>query len=195
MSRWKAPLVAVTTCACLAVVAGCGDEAGPQASPAAFDFDGERVAPPAGQGYGVEGSETDPDPEWSVAELELDSGAVVVLWVGEDSRSVYQQHADPDDPDAWTEPELLFESGDGCSGIEADTNGETVAATLECYGSDLFIQQAPDEGQAVVTQDLAEWEVHDGGELYGAPVVADDGDDVTWEEDDLTWSAADGFSR
>lgn len=175
-------------------LAGCGDDDSPSGtSQAAFDFSSERVAPPLGKGFGVRGSETDPDPEESVVELHLDSGATVVLWVGEDSRSVYQQHSDPEDPDAWTEPSLLFESGDGCHRVLGDTNGETVAATLECYGSDLFIQQAPDEGQGVVTQDLEHWDVHDGGELYGDPVVSADGTEVSWEEDDLRWSEADGF--
>ena len=81
-----------------------------------------------------------------------------MLWVGEDKRQVCQQHSDPDDAGAWTEPELLFEAGDGCHRVVGDTNGETVAATLECYETDLFIQQAPDQGQAVVTQDLDEWQ-------------------------------------
>lgn len=191
MPRVFSPIVLLVT---LVALVGCGDEDPAEAKPkTAFEFSSERVAPPVGQGFGVSGSETDPDPEESVVELDLDSGATVVVWVGEDSRSVYQQHSDPDDPAAWTEPSLLFESGDGCHRIVGDTNGETVAATLECYESDLFIQQAPDQGQAVVTQDLDDWQVHDGGELYGDPVVSDDGDEVTWEENDLHWSAADGF--
>ncbi len=188
MRRVLSPIILLVT---LLALAGCGDdEAG---SDTAFDFTSERVAPPAGKGHGVSGSETDPNPEESVRELDLDSGATVVLWVDEDARRVWQQHSDPEDADAWTEPELLFEAGDGCWGIDGDTNGETVAATLECYESDLFIQQAPDQGQAVVSQDLDEWQVHDGGELYGAPVVSDDGTEVSWEEDDLRWSEAGGF--
>jgi hypothetical protein len=184
MPRVIPPIVLLVT---LVALAGCGEDE------PAFDFSSERVAPPVGEGYGVKGSETDPNPEESVRELDLDSGAAVVLWVDEDARRVWQQHSDPDDPDAWTEPELLFEAGDGCWGIDGDTNGETVAATLECYEDDLFIQQAPDQGQAVVTQDLDEWHVHDGGQLYGAPVVSDGGDEVSWEESDLRWSEVDGF--
>jgi len=169
---------------------GCGEEEDPAT---AFDFTSERVAPPEGEGFGVWLSETDPDPEQSVLELELDSAAVVVLWIDEDSRRVWQQHSDPDDPGAWTEPELLFEAGDGCHRIEGATNGETVAATLECYETDLFVQQAPDQGQAVVTQDLADWEVHDAGQLFGEPIVSDDGDEVEWKEDELRWISSDGF--
>jgi len=191
MVRVLTPIVLSLT---LFALTGCGDEDSPDGrSAATFDFSSEREAPPVGKGFGVEGSETDPNPEESVLELELDSGATVVLWVGEDSRSVYQQHSDPENPEAWTSPSTLFEAGDGCWGIEGDTNGETVAATLECYEDDLFIQQAPDQGQAVVTQDLEDWQVHDGGELYGEPVVSDDGAEVTWEEKDLRWSEADGF--
>jgi len=190
MQRLTATLAALVT---LAALAGCGEEDGPGAGPADFDFTSDRVAPPVGEGFGVEGSETDPDPEESVLELELDSGAVAVLWIGEDKRQVFQQHSDPDDAEAWTEPELLFESGDGCHRVVGDTNGETVAATLECYEDDLFIQQAPDQGQAVVTQDLDEWQVVDGGELYGEPTVAEDGRSASWPEGDLRWTAADGF--
>jgi hypothetical protein len=190
MQRVSATLVGLVT---LAALVGCGDEDAPNAPSADFDFTSERVAPPVGEGFGVEGSETDADPEESVVELELDSGAVALLWIGEDKRQVFQQHSDPDDADAWTEPELLFEAGNGCHRILGDTKGETVAATLECYEDDLFIQQAPDQGQAVVTQDLDEWQVHDGGELYGDPVVAEDGDEVSWDEGDLRWTEADGF--
>jgi hypothetical protein len=188
MPRRTAPIVALL---CVAALVGCGDEDEPRA--ADFDFAGDRLAPPVGKGFGIEGSETDADPEESVLELELDSGAVVVLWIGKDKREVFQQHSDPDDEDAWTEPELLFAAGDGCHRILGDSNGETVAATLECYEHDLFIQQAPDQGQAVVTQDLDDWQVHDGGELYGEPVVSDDGDEVIWKEHDLRWTATDGF--
>lgn len=182
-------LVALLVLAAPSLV-GCGDDE--DAAPS-FDYSSDRVAPPAGKGYGVAGSETDPEPEESVLELELDSGAVVVLWVDEDARRVWQQHSDPDDAGAWTEPSRLFEAGDGCWGIAGATNGETVAATLECYETDLFIQQAPDQGQAVVTRDLDEWLVHDGGELYGEPVVSHDGDEVAWPESGLTWSESGGF--
>jgi hypothetical protein len=171
-------------------LAGCGGDEDPEPR---FTFGSTRVAPPEGKGYGTLGSETSPNPEESVLELELDSRATVVLWIDEDERRVWQQHSDPEDPDAWTEPGLLFEAGDGCHGIEGATNGETVAATLECYANDLFVQQAPDQGQAVVTRDLEDWQVHDGGELYGEPVVSHDGDEVTWPEDGLTWSESDGF--
>ena len=34
-----------------------------------------------------------------------------------------------------------------------------------------------------MTQDLDEWQVHDAVELYGDPVVSDDGDEVTWERE------------
>jgi len=176
------------TCVLVCSLAGCGDDPEPRVT-----FGSDRVAPPAGEGYGVPGSETDPDPEQSVLELELDSGATVVLWIDKDARRVWQQHSDPEDPDAWTEPELLFEAGDGCHSIGGATNGETVAATLECYETDLFVQQAPDQGQAVVSRDLMEWQVHDGGELYGVPVISHDGDEVTWPESGLIWSESDGF--
>jgi hypothetical protein len=181
---------AVLVAALGSTLTGCGDDDEPAPT---FEFGSDRVAPAAGHGVGNASDETAPDPEESVLELELDSGATVVLWVDADYRRIWQQHSDPDDPDAWTEPDVLFTAGDGCHGIEGATNGETVAATLECYETDLFVQQAPDQGQAVVTLDLADWQVHDAGELYGEPEVSHDGDEASWPEDDLTWSTDGGF--
>ena len=107
--------------ALLAALAGCGEEDDPENE---SGFTSDRVAPPVGEGAGVAGSETDPDPEESVLELELDSGATVVLWVDpDDYRKVYEQHSHEVGSDAWTEPELLYEAGDGCQESKATRMG------------------------------------------------------------------------
>lgn len=152
------------------VLAGCGD---PE-----FDYSSDRVAPDR-SAY-AESDEVEPGPNSGLVELSMDDGAEVIIWIDpDDKRKVYQQHSDPDDSSAWTDPELLYEAGDGCLFIEADTNGEVVAANLGCYQDDAWIQQAPDRAQTVVTEDLEDWDVDDRGEFLGVPRVADDGE-VTW---------------
>lgn len=165
----------VLACVAVLLLGGCSGD--PE-----FDYSSERVAPDRsaypeqGKGY-----DTEPEAEDALAELEMDNGATVIIWIDpDDKRKVFQQHSDPEDPDAWTDPELLYEAGDGCLHVTADTNGEVVAATLDCYEHDAFEQQAPDRAQAVVTEDLEEWDVDDRGEFLKDPHVDDDGD-VTWE--------------
>ena len=162
------------------MLVGCGDDSNP-VGPPEFDYTSERVAPDRSaypeQG---QGNDTEPEADDALVELDLDSGATVIIWIDpDDKRKVFQQHSDPDDPEAWTQPQLLYEAGDGCLDIDADTNGEVVAATLGCYETDAFLQQAPDRGQAVVTEDLEKWDVDDRGEFFDVPVVADDGE-VSW---------------
>lgn len=168
---WWLPALGVLAAVTLT---GCGSD-DPE-----FDYSSARVAPDLSAYADNENSDTEPEGDDALVELDLDSGATVVMWIDpDDKRKVFQQHSDPDDDTAWTEPELLYEAGDGCLFIEADTNGEVVAATLGCYEVDAFIQQAPDTGQAVVTEDLEKWDVDDRGEFFDVPVVADDGE-VSW---------------
>lgn len=178
----------------VALLAACGSQqsggsSGEDAGPAAYDA--ERVAPPADQRRPY--SET--EPEKLTTEVELDDGAVMALWIDPDGfRKVWAQHSDPDDPDAWTEPVLLFEAGDGCLSVEADAAGGTVAATLDCYETDAFVQQAPDQSQAAVTTDLDTWDVEFFLELYTQPVVSADGASVDWKDSSVAWTADGGFT-
>ncbi|GAA3808575.1 hypothetical protein [Nocardioides panacisoli] len=165
----------------LLTLAGCG---GPS-----FKF-GADLAAPARSAYS--GGDTAPGEDGRV-DLEMDDGTRVVIWI--DPRhieTVYQQHSDPDDPGSWTEPKVLYTAGDGCLFVNAATKGDVVAATLGCYGSDAFLQQAPDQGQAVVTTDLDDWRLYDAGELWGEPQIA--GESVDWTESDVAWSQDRGFS-
>ncbi|HWJ82264.1 MAG TPA: hypothetical protein VNS55_08520 [Nocardioides sp.] len=166
-----------------AMLTGCGS--GPT-----FDY-GADLAAPDPSAY--PGGDTEPGADGR-ADLTLDDGTRVVIWIDPDHiQKVYEQHSDPDHPDSWTEPKVLFTAGDGCLFVRAATDGDLVAATFGCYGSDAFLQQAPDQGQAVVTTDLADWEVHDAGELWGEPQIADGA--VDWSESDLAWSENHGFNR
>lgn len=189
------PLLVVLTA--LTVLPGCGNETPDRvADQADFEYDGKRVAPPLDADVYPTGSETEPEAEDAVREVKLDNGATLVVWIDpKDYKQVWQQHSDPAEPSAWTRPELLFTAGAGCLGVEAVGQDGTVAATLKCYEVDPFLQQAPDQGQAVVTTDLADWQVESPGELWGEPVVSDGGDKVTWKESNgLSWSRSDGFN-
>ncbi|WP_299057290.1 hypothetical protein [uncultured Nocardioides sp.] len=176
-----------------ALLAACGTDSSSDTSgtETAAAYDAERVAPPADQRRPY--SET--EPERLTTEVELDGGGVMALWIDPDGfRKVWAQHSDPDDPDAWTEPVLLFEAGDGCLEVEADAAGGTVAATLDCYETDAFVQQAPDESQAAVTTDLDTWDVEFFLELYTEPVVSADGSSVDWKDSSVAWTADGGFT-
>lgn len=177
------PSLAVATLL-LVGLAGCGSDE------PTFDF-GADLAAPDRSAY--PGGDTEPDRDGR-ADLKLDNGARVVIWIDPDHiDKVYEQHSDPDDPDSWTEPKVLFTAGDGCLFVRAATDGDLVAATLGCYGTDAFLQQAPDQGQAVVTTDLADWHLYDGGELYGEPQIAYGA--VDWSESSIAWTEDDGFTR
>lgn len=170
------------------VCVGCGAEEEPAAGED-VSYSSERVAPPVQEEDGG-----DVLPDVYTVEVGLDDGVTLALWIDpDDIRDVYVQYSDPADPAAWTEPELIFTAGDGCLEIEADAAGGTVAATLQCYEVDAFVQQAPDESQAAVTTDLREWELEPVSELYTAPVVSDDGSEVAWKDSDVTWTESDGF--
>lgn len=161
---------------------GCGSN-GPT-----FEY-GAKLAAPDPSVY--PGGDTEPR-EDGRADVTMDDGTRVVIWIDPDHiETVYQQHSDPDDPDSWTEPEVLFTAGDGCLFVRAATRGDVVAATLGCYRTDAFLQQAPDQGQAVVTTDLADWQLHEG-EVWGEPQIA--GEAVDWSESSIAWSENHGFS-
>lgn len=167
----------------LAALAGCGS--GPD-----FEY-GAQLAAPDPSAY--PGGDEAPGDEGR-AYLTMDDGTRVVIWIDPDHiETVYQQHSDPDDPDSWTKPEVLFTAGDGCLFVKAATKEDVVAATLGCYRTDAFLQQAPDQGEALVTTDLADWQVYDAGELFGEPQIANGA--VDWSESDLSWSDNHGFKR
>ncbi|GAA1730823.1 hypothetical protein GCM10009710_09280 [Aeromicrobium alkaliterrae] len=201
-------MVGVVTFLLVALTAaGCGQDevegdwpfgepspSGDAPTPAAYTSELQAPAPSEFS----DNSDVLPDADDGIAELDLDSGVRVVLWIDpDDIRRVLVQHSDPDDPEAWTEPEEIYTAGDGCLIMDAATNGEIVAVGLGCYEDDAFIQQAPDQGAALVSTDLTSWEVRDDlGEFYSEPAF--DGDDVVfvngvYEEQVLTWTADDGF--
>ncbi|NYJ02420.1 hypothetical protein HNR19_003118 [Nocardioides thalensis] len=157
-----------------------------------FTYGAELEAPPR-SAY-ERSSDEDPTRDHGRADLELDSGAKVIIWIDPgDYRLVLVQHSDPDDADSWTEPERLFEgSGDGCLFVHADTDGEVVAATLGCYHHDAFLQQAPTAGHAAVTTNLEDWRLEDFGEFWGEPHVEDG--TVEWDDSSVSWSEDDGFT-
>lgn len=196
MRRILRPLLLATTLA--AALTGCGDDSSSGTDPApTFDYPAGLAAPSPDE-FG--GGDLAPDPEDGVIELELDSGAQVVLWIDPDEiAKVYVQHSDPDDADAWTEPEMIHEAGAGCLIMDAATDGEAVAVGLGCYESDPFIQQAPDEGVALMSTDLETWETSEKVvEFYSEPEFQDDGSVVfvngVYPERRITWTEEDGFS-
>lgn len=135
----------------------------------------------------------DPDEDATSVEVELDDGAVVTLWI-DDERTVLSQRSDPDDGDAWTEPEELFTAGDGCLEIGIAARGQTVAATLECYEESASEEEPPDQAQAVVSTDGQEWAMTEVQDLYAAPSISPDGSRVVWSDHSpLLWTEDDGF--
>lgn len=164
------------------------------------DFSSERVAPLPEDVETVGGSDTTPDAEEALVEVELDSGGTAAVWIDlDDIRRIYVQASDPDDPDAWTEPVLVHEAGDGCLTLDVDTAGETLAIGAGCYADDAFIQQAPESSVALVSTDLENWESEDVGESIPVPEVVDDGDRVLFRNEvydgelDTEWERGDGF--
>ncbi len=197
MRRILGPLL--LTAAAAAVLVACGDEStsGDDGSRPSFDYSAELEAPSASD-FG--GSDTTPDAEDGLITLDLDSGGEVILWIDpDDIAQVWIQHSDPDDPDAWTEPEMIYEAGDGCLIMDAATDGEAVAVGLGCFADDAFIQQAPDEGVALMSPDLATWETSDPVvEFYSEPEFQDDGSVVfvngVYPDSQITWTEDGGFS-
>jgi len=180
----------------------CGQDAAPashhDASPQ-FSYDSERVAPRR-EDLASNDDETRPDPEDSVVELDLDGRGTGVVWIDQKHiNEIYFQHSDPDDPDAWTKPKLIFRAGNGCLTLNAATDGEGVAVGSGCYEIDAFRQQAPDQGVAVVSPNLADWDSTEVGESNPVPEFTEDG--VLWTNQvyddrvDVRWTEDDGFSR
>lgn len=165
-----------------------------------FPYDSRSQAPDPHE-YSEDGGDVEPDREDAFVDLELDSGAQLVVWIDpDDIRRVMLQHSDPDDPDAWTEPEAIFVAGDGCLDVGAGTDGATVAVAAGCYEDDAFEQQAPDQGVALVTTDLVSWEVDDElGEFECEEPEVEDGqvrfENDVYEDTGVTWSEDEGFER
>ena len=198
MRRTLSALALGLVCLCLTA---CGDGDGDTESgtdaPVSITYDSERVAPLRSE-ISDQGSDEHPSVEDALIELKLDSGGQGVLWIDqEDISKVYFQTSDPKDPDAWTEPKLIFTAGDGCLIMTADTSATTVAVGLGCYEDDAFIQQAPDQGALVVTSDLVNWDSKETGESAPSPTVSEDGTEATWKDDvygdEYDWSIEDGL--
>ncbi|MEJ7831812.1 MAG: hypothetical protein WKF79_02775 [Nocardioides sp.] len=175
-------------------LSSCGSDPVPE-----LDYGSERVAPLASE-VEESGSDTEPGAEDALVELDLDAGGVAALWIDpDDIRKVYVQYSDPADADAWTEPVLVYEAGDGCLTMHADTAATTVAVGLGCYETDAFIQQAPDEGVALVSTDFQTWDEDGVGESVPVPEVSEDGTKVVFRNDvydgrvDTRWERGEGF--
>lgn len=192
----------------MVLVVACGDDSERDDSPVtwgpaggtSFEYDARSQAPDPDE-YSEDGGDVSPNREDAFVELELDSGADLVVWIDpDDIRRVMLQHSDPDDPDAWTEPEEIYVAGDGCLDVGAGTDGTTVAVAAGCYEDDAFEQQAPDQGVALVTTDLITWEVDDElGEFECEKPEVEDGqvrfENGVYEDEGVTWSEDDGFRR
>ncbi|GAA4691837.1 hypothetical protein [Nocardioides nanhaiensis] len=190
---------ALTTLALLVtpVLAGCGESGSEGGS--APSYTSERVAPLPSE-LSDASSDTTPSPDDALVEIEMDSGGTAAVWIDpQDIRRVYVQASDPADPDAWTEPVLAHEAGDGCLTLDVDTAGETLAIGAGCYADDAFIQQAPESSVALVSTDLVSWESDEVGESIPVPEVVDDGDRVLFRNQvyddrlDTEWERGEGF--
>lgn len=164
-----------------------------------LNYDSERVAPTASE-VKDSNSEEEPSAEDALVELDLEQGGSVVVWIDpEDISKVFVQYSDPENADAWTEPKLIHQAGDGCLTMDVDTAGTTVAVGLGCYDVDAFIQQAPDEGVALVSADYTTWEKDEVGESVPVPKVSKDGSEVVFRNDvydakvDTRWKRGQGF--
>ncbi|WP_229054096.1 hypothetical protein [Aeromicrobium sp. Leaf350] len=163
-----------------------------------FAYASELQAPDPEE-YSEDGGDVHPNRDNAFVELELDSGAELVVWIDpDDIRQVLVQHSDPRDPEAWTEPRPIFVAGDGCLEVGAGTDGTTVAVALGCYVDDAFEQQAPDQGAALVTSDLRTWELDDElGEFACDEPEVEDGEVVfqndIYDDRSVTWTPDDGF--
>lgn len=177
-----------------------GGDAGTDGDPRepSFSYSAELEAPTPRE-YDDSSDEL-PGPDDGLQRLELDSGAEVVIWIDpDDIRDVVVQHSDPDDPGAWTEPETILTAGDGCLTMGAETDGRIVAIGLGCYEDDAFIQQAPDQGAALVTTDLVDWDVKDDIVEFSSDPEIEDGvvtfENSVYEDSGYTWTESDGFDR
>lgn len=172
---------------------GAPGSSGPGASDASDeDFTASLAAPPRSVYPGGDG---DPSPKRGRVDVRTETGAHVVIWIEPRRlRRVLEQHTGPSGGPGWSPPRELYRAGDGCLFVYADTAADVVAATLGCYQDDAFGQQAPTQGQSVVTTDLETWKVIDQGEFFGSPEVVADGSRVDWEGESLTWTRDDGFT-
>lgn len=188
--RLRPVLLAAVLCALVPLAFGC-TEADPEADRPHEGLGGGLEAPPRSA---YAGGDTAPGPEDGRVDLTVADGRRVVLWLEPPRhRRVREQHTTAGG--AWSQPRTLFRSGAGCLFLRADAAEDLVAVTAGCYAEDAFGQQAPDEGQALVTTDLETWQRHEPPrELYGAPRVAASGALVTWAEDPLRWTPQDGFT-
>jgi hypothetical protein len=195
------PALALT--AVLLLTAGCGQDTpvatdDAPASAAPVDYSSTLQAPPRSS---FSDSDETPGPDDGLADLTLADGSRVVVWIDPDDLAlVTTQHSDPADPTAWTAPQTIFRAGAGCLVMDAATNGEVVAVGLGCYESDPFIQQAPDQGAALVTADLRTWQVDDDlGEFFSEPEVSPEGDvrfeNGVYPDQAVLWTADGGFSQ
>lgn len=150
-----------------------------------------------GQDPGLE--TLDPDPwrgtasisEKAHAEVMTNDGRMVALWIDpEDTSRVLAQRSTLDQ-ETWNKPTVLAQAGDTCLVLEAATDGERIAGTLQCYETNGAIDQAPDQAYAVVSTDNgATWLRHSYPELTPAPTFTRDL--VVWSMA-LTWSEDEGF--
>ena len=68
-----------------------------------------------------------------------------------------------------------------------------------CYGHDTFIQQAPDDGVALVSPDLVHWDEEEVGESIPVPEISTDGETVEFRDGifiagvEARWRAGEGF--
>lgn len=198
MRRLGTVLSAAALISIALVAAGCGDQTadpGDASAPEDATQYASEYAAPDRSAY--TGDDLHPEPDVGMAELTTDDGMRVVIWIDpDDIRLVKEQHSPTADAGEWSEPALLHTAGDGCLAVHADTEGSTVAATLACYQTDAWEQQAPNEGMAAVTTDLTDWELYEPDfEFYGQPTVTSGS--VVWSNDgteELEWSPGSGFS-
>lgn len=150
-----------------------------------------------GQESGVKSFVPDPWKDTEVvspkaySEVMMNDGRMVALWIDpEDTSRVLTQRSTVDQ-ETWNKPTVLAQAGDTCLVLEAATDGERIAGTLQCYETNGAIDQAPDQAYAVVSTDNgATWLRHPYSELSPAPTFTRDL--VVWSMA-LTWSENEGF--
>lgn len=130
--------------------------------------------------------------EEASVELLVGDGRTVALWIDpQDPSRVLTQRSEPEDPGMWNEPTTVATAGDVCLALSANTDGERIGATLQCYESNGAIDQAPDQSYALVSTDSgATWRRHPYSELTALPVFTRD--EIVWDRS-LTWSEGEGF--
>ena len=211
-----------TSAVALGVVAAlafssCSSDPGPLRDPD-LDYSSPRIAPLPGEVPEASRDEQ-PPADQALVELALEDGATAALWIDQDDYSkVLVQYSDPDDPRSWTEPQLVYQTGDGsppekggfnagCLFMNAAAAASTVAVGLGCYASDAFIQQFPDDTVAVVSSDFQTWDRERiGEEVIPLPEVSEDGSKVVFRNEEgverpdvfsdevrATWRRGSGF--